>query len=150
MGLHIPFEYLKHKLWPKERSRVKLAIWLSKKSGTAMIYLSVGGMPHIIGNSSTRVTILLQISPQSEVYKKIWASKVMEVPILRIFGLPTLGSWDKMTFGCSPVINKKEYYKGEGGGFPQVWVVVNLMTSYVLVICLCTKSAPNILQLCIN
>ncbi len=28
MGLHDPFGHLKHKLWPKKRSRVKLAIWL--------------------------------------------------------------------------------------------------------------------------
>jgi hypothetical protein len=28
MGLHDPFAHFKHKLWPKERSGVKLAIWL--------------------------------------------------------------------------------------------------------------------------
>ncbi len=28
MGSHDPFGHLKHKLWPKERSRVKLAVWL--------------------------------------------------------------------------------------------------------------------------
>jgi hypothetical protein len=28
MGLHHPFGHLKHKLWPKERSGVKLTIWL--------------------------------------------------------------------------------------------------------------------------
>jgi hypothetical protein len=28
MGSHCPFEHLKHKLWPKERSGVKLAVWL--------------------------------------------------------------------------------------------------------------------------
>jgi hypothetical protein len=28
VGLHDSFGYLKHKLWPKERSGVKLAIWL--------------------------------------------------------------------------------------------------------------------------
>jgi hypothetical protein len=27
MHLHVPFEYLKHKLWLKERSRVKVPIW---------------------------------------------------------------------------------------------------------------------------
>jgi hypothetical protein len=27
MGLHDPFGYLKHKLWPKEGSKVKLPIW---------------------------------------------------------------------------------------------------------------------------
>jgi hypothetical protein len=26
MGLHDPFEYLKHKLWPKEGSKVKFSI----------------------------------------------------------------------------------------------------------------------------
>ncbi len=26
MGSHDPFEYLKHKLWPKERSGVKMPI----------------------------------------------------------------------------------------------------------------------------
>jgi len=26
MGLHGPFEFLKHKLWPKEAPKVKLAI----------------------------------------------------------------------------------------------------------------------------
>jgi hypothetical protein len=28
MSSHCPFEHLKHKLWPKERPRVKLTIWL--------------------------------------------------------------------------------------------------------------------------
>ncbi len=28
MGSHISFEYLKHKLWPKQRPEVKLPIWL--------------------------------------------------------------------------------------------------------------------------
>ncbi len=28
MGSHDPFEHLKHKLWPKEGSEVKLVIWL--------------------------------------------------------------------------------------------------------------------------
>jgi hypothetical protein len=28
MGSHDPFGHLKHKLWPKERPRVKLSIWL--------------------------------------------------------------------------------------------------------------------------
>jgi hypothetical protein len=29
IGLHDPFKHLKHKLWPKERLGVKLAIWFS-------------------------------------------------------------------------------------------------------------------------
>jgi hypothetical protein len=28
MGSHVPFEYSKYKLWPKEGPGVKLSIWL--------------------------------------------------------------------------------------------------------------------------
>ncbi len=34
----------------------------------------------------------------------------------------------KMTFECSPLVNHKEYYKEEGGDFPQVRVVVSLVS----------------------
>jgi hypothetical protein len=35
------------------------------------------------------------------------------------------------------------YYKGEGGGFPQVWALVNLVSPSLLVVRLNTKSAPT-------
>jgi hypothetical protein len=35
------------------------------------------------------------------------------------------------------------YYKGEGGGFPQVQAVVSLMNLYLPVVHLCTKSAQT-------
>jgi hypothetical protein len=38
------------------------------------------------------------------------------------------------------------YYKGEGGGFPQVWAVV----SFVNPSCPCLILAPKVFQLCIN
>jgi hypothetical protein len=54
---------------------------------------------------------------------------------------------------ATPMINNKEYYKGEGGGFPQVRAVVNLVSSCMFVVSLmnlcmhvarpCTKSAPT-------
>jgi hypothetical protein len=40
-----------------------------------------------------------------------------------------------MTFGCWPVARHKEYYKGEGGDFPQVRAMVNFMNSCLLVAC---------------
>jgi hypothetical protein len=57
MGLHDPFGHLKHKLWPKERSGVKLAI-------------GVGGVQHIVGKILTRSTTLLQTSSQSKFYMR--------------------------------------------------------------------------------
>ncbi len=72
--------------------------------------------------------------------------KVVGVPAMRISGL-TLGSpGTKCHLGANPVAKHKVYYKGEGGGFPQVWAMVSLVNSSLPVVCPNTKSAP----LCIN
>ncbi len=65
-------------------------------------------------------------------------------PNFENFGTPTWESRDKMTFGVSPMVKHKEYYKGKGGGFPQVQVVVNLMSPCLLVLRPCTKNALTI------
>jgi hypothetical protein len=64
-------------------------------------------------------------------------------PKLENFGTFTWESWDKMPFACGPVERHKVYYKGEGGGFPQVWTVVNLVSPSLPVACPSTKSAPT-------
>jgi len=60
-------------------------------------------------------------------HAKLWAPKVAEVPIVGISGL-SLGSLRaKWHLGASPVAKHWVYYKGEGGGFPQVRAMVSLM-----------------------
>jgi hypothetical protein len=71
------------------------------------------------------------------------APKVRGIPTLGISGLPT-PTWesrDKMPFGCWHVAKHKIYYKGEGGGFPQVRAMVSLVSPSLFVACLSTKSA---------
>jgi len=41
--------------------------------------------------------------------------------------------------GAGPVARHKVYYKGEGGGFPQVWAMVNLVSSCLPMVHPCTK-----------
>jgi hypothetical protein len=36
----------------------------------------------------------------------------------------------------------KKYYKGEGGGFPQVQAMMSFVSLCLLVVHLCTKNAP--------
>jgi len=48
--------------------------------------------------------------------------------------------------GASPVTRHREYYKGEGGGFPQVWAMVSLVNPCLPVVI----RAPKMLQLCTN
>jgi hypothetical protein len=53
MGLHDPFGYLKHKLWPKEWPGVKLAIWfLTTESCESFGYTCVKVACHILLESS--------------------------------------------------------------------------------------------------
>jgi hypothetical protein len=44
-----------------------------------------------------------------------------------------------MTFGANPVARHRMYYKGEGGGFPRIRVVVSFVSSCLPVVCPCTK-----------
>jgi len=64
-------------------------------------------------------------------------------PNFKNFEIFDLGFPRKMTFGCSPMDNHIEYYKGEGDDFPQVQAVVSLVSLCLLVARLCTKSATT-------
>ncbi len=90
-----------------------------------MIYLHTSDVPHTFGKLSTRATNFLHTSLQLEVCTKHYGP-----PNSGILRLSTWKSRDKMTFGCK----HKEYYKGEGGDFPQVKamvIIVHLCLSMV-------------------
>jgi hypothetical protein len=74
---------------------------------------------------------------------KLWGSKVARVPVGGIYArVPG----EKSHLDVGPVERSRVYYKGEGGGFPQVQAVVSL-------VCLCCPwlvLAPKVLQLCTN
>jgi hypothetical protein len=61
MGLHDPFGFLKHKLWPKERLGVRLTIsLLTIKCWESHLFIYfVGGVTHTIGKLLTKATTLL-------------------------------------------------------------------------------------------
>ncbi len=74
--------------------------------------------------------------------KKLWPSKMSKVLILKIWDsqLGSLGT--KWHLDATPMANQREYYKGEGGGFFQVWAVVSLINPCMPMLHSCTKSAP--------
>jgi hypothetical protein len=61
-------------------------------------------------------------------HAKLWAPKVARVLVVGISGLPLGNPGTKWHLGTSPVAKHKIYYKGEGGGFPQVCAVVSFMS----------------------
>jgi hypothetical protein len=78
--------------------------------------------------------------------KKLCALKIAGVPVGEISGLPCGSPGTKSHLDVASVESHRVYYKGEGGGFPQVRGVVSL----VCPCCLWLVLAPKVLQLCTN
>jgi len=148
MGLHCPFGHLKHKLWPKEGLGVKLAIWLRT--------IQVGNWPNFVA-CRWRAThhwkaldegynFALDFILIWSLHAKLSGPKIAGVPTLAISGLP-LGSPEiKSHLDVGPVERCRVYYKGEGGGFPQVQAVVSLVSPS----CLWLILTPKVFQQCTN
>jgi len=79
-------------------------------------------------------------------YTKLWGPKVARILILAILGLPLGSPGTKSHLNVGLVERHKVYYKGEGGGFPQVQAVVSLVSSS----CLWLVVTPKVLQLFTN
>jgi hypothetical protein len=61
------------------------------------------------------------------IHVKLWALKIVGVPVVGISGLPLGSLGTKWHFGAHAMARHKIYYKGEGGDFPQICVVVSFM-----------------------
>jgi hypothetical protein len=111
-----------------------------------LISLGASNMRHTVKKFLMRVTTLLQTSLQLRVYMKLCAFQVMGVLVVGISGLPLWSSRTKSHLDVAPMENCRLYYKGEGGGFPQVRAVVCLVS----LSCPWLVLAPKVLQLCTN
>jgi hypothetical protein len=67
----------------------------------------------------------------------------MGVSTLGILGFPFGSLRTKCHLDVALVERRKVYYKGEGGDFPQVQAVVNLVSSKLLVVRPSTKSVQT-------
>jgi len=145
MGFHDPFRYSKHKLWPKEGPWVKLSIWfLTIKSWEWPWFSYVQMVCHIpLERSQQGLQFCFKFTSIRGLHTKLWDSKVARVPILGISGLPFGSLGTQWHLGASPMASHREYYKGEGGGFPQIQAMVSLMRPCLHVAHLCTKNAST-------
>jgi hypothetical protein len=74
-------------------------------------------------------------------HTRLCAPKVTRVPAVGILRFPFGSPGTKCHLDVTPMERHKEYYKGEGGGFPQVWAMVSLMSSSLPMVRPSTKSA---------
>jgi hypothetical protein len=115
--------------------------------GIDLIYLAADNVPHTVEKLSTRTTTLLQTTLRSEVCSQSYGSpKSRESPLAGFRDSRAGVPGEKSHLDVGPVERHKVYYKGEGGGFPQVRAVVNL----VCPCCPWLVLAPKVLQLCTN
>jgi hypothetical protein len=144
MGLHDPFGHLQHKLWPKERSKIKLAIWLpttESRESTRFPWVQVACDMSL---KSSWQGLQLWFRPRSNrrFAPEVIVPQSCETPNLGDFGTPIWESWDKKPFGCHSHGVVQVWYMGEGGGFHRIRVVVNLMSPKLSRLVL----APKVLQ----
>jgi hypothetical protein len=76
-------------------------------------------------------------------HAKLCASKVVEIPDVEISGFPFGSLETKSHLDVAPVESCRVYYKGEGGGFPQVRAMVSLVSSSLPMVRRSTKSVPT-------
>jgi hypothetical protein len=149
MGSYDPFGHLKHKLWSKERSGVKLPFWLpTTKSRESTKFPRVQVACHILWKTIDKgYNFASDLISIEGLQRKLWAPKIEGVPSLRILGLPLGSHGTKNHLDVAPVERHRVvYYKGEGGGFPQVRAVMSLVSPS----CLWFVLEPKVLQLCTN
>jgi hypothetical protein len=79
-------------------------------------------------------------------HRKLCALKVVGVPVVAISGFPLGSPGTKSHLNVALVERRRVYYKGEGGGFPQVRAVVSLVCPG----CSWLALTPKMLQLCTN
>jgi len=145
MGLHDPFENLKHKLWPKEGLKIKLAIWFSTIKHQEWIWFPCVQVVCNILLKRNWQGLQLCFKPHlnRKSTHKVMGPKVARVPTLAILGLGVSG---KNAIGWGLVEKHKVYCKGEGCNFPQVRAMMSLLNSN----CLWLVITPKVLQLCTN
>jgi hypothetical protein len=145
MGSHRPFGHLKHKLWSKERPGVKLTVWLLtiKSWKINPMFSHAGGVKISLESSRQGLQLCLDLIAIGGLHAKLCGPKVAGVPTVGISGLPLGSPETKSHLDVAPVERCRIYYKGECGGFPQVWAVVNLVSSRLLMARPSTKSAST-------
>jgi hypothetical protein len=76
-------------------------------------------------------------------HTKLLGPKVVGVTVVKISRLPLGSPGTKCHLDVSLVERHRVYYKGEGGDFPQIRAMMNIVNPSLLVVCPNTKSAPT-------
>jgi hypothetical protein len=150
MSSHCSFGHLKHKLWPKEGPGVKLPgvklpgvrqFWLP---GVRQFWLPTTKSRESIWNTWLQRTCDIPLESSRRNLQLCFRRQVNRRPAPKVMRLQSRGSpkvarfrdshtgvpgvpGQKVHLDATPATSCRIYYKGEGGGFPQVRAVVSLV-----------------------
>ncbi len=148
MGLHDPFEYLKHKLWLKEGLGIKVSIWLLTIKSQELLWITCLQMvckccfTYFWKALNKGYNFALDLASIGGLHKKLWASKIVEVLILRISRFLTWEFWEKWHLVQPPwpvienIIREKVVASPPSPGHDE------LMSLCMSMARLCTKNVP--------
>ncbi len=131
MGSHDPFGHLKHKLWPKERSGVKLAVWLLTTKSRELTWFPCVWVVCDKPLESYRRKLQLCFKPHlnERSTHKVMGPQSRGSLNFGNFGTPLWKSRDKMPFGfgCEPRGEAQSILQGGRWWFPpkfRLWWVL--------------------------
>jgi hypothetical protein len=145
MGSHEPFGHLHHKLWQKERPGVKLVVWLpttkSRESTRPQCVQVECDTPLEI--SWRQLQLCLRLHPNWRFEQRVIVPQSCGNLKRDSFGFLFGSPRTKSHSDVGAVEKHREYYTGEGGGFPRVRAMVSLVSLESLVAYPNTKGAPE-------
>jgi hypothetical protein len=145
MGSHEPFGHLQHKLWQKERSKVKLAVWLPTTKSRESTWPRCVQVKCNTSLESSWWGLQLCFRPHHDQMsaKEVMCPQSCGSPNSWNSGLSLGSPGTKSHLDVAPMENCRVYYVGEGGGFPQVRAMMSLVSPKLPVVCLNIKGAPE-------
>jgi hypothetical protein len=129
MTSHWPFGHLQPKLWAKEGSRVKLIVWLpTTKSRESTCYRPPNWECDTSLKRSRRgLQVCFRPCRDQTLQSKVMSAQSPGTPPRIVSGLQLGSPGKKSHLDVASAESCREYYKGEGGGFPRVRAVVCLV-----------------------
>jgi len=129
MASHWPFRHLQPKLWAKERPGVTLAVWLptTKSRELTSSRRRLEECEMVLESSRWELQLWFRTCPDPSSGRGAMVVQSSGSPAGTLLGLH-FGSPNKMCHSdVASVTSRRKYYKGEGGGFLQVWAMVSLV-----------------------
>jgi hypothetical protein len=130
MASHWPFGHLQPKLWAKEGPGVKLAIWLptTKSRESTFSRHSIWECDTSLKRSRRGLQLWFRPHCNRTLQLGVMSSQSPGTPTRTVSGLQLGSPGKKSHLDVASVERCREYYKGEGGGFPRVQAVVSRMS----------------------